>query len=316
MQNRNSNEENPVEKNEQGPENNEEKKSNEIDAVPFHSAQQAQSPNAEPPRKKHFSNNPNNNRKPFNKGRHERGNRSDQGNPGNQRSAPSDANSYQNPQGHSPYSESYVSMGERYQKQRSGYGADYNYGTEGQTEEERENFGNSIHYQGPGVDVRFGTARDEGPQFAPWEGAHGFLLTHHEAKKPRQNNGGGKSNQGRRNDRGRSQQPGQSAQQGQAGSQGQPGNQGASQRNFKKKNRHKKPRGQLHDIVCVECQVETQVPFKPIPGKPVYCKECHKKLLEKSRAEKLQKAEDGQKPATEESSSAAVHTPVVDENLS
>jgi len=208
-------------------------------------------------------------------------------------------------------------MGERYQKQRSGYGSDHSYGTEGQTEEERENFGNSIHYQGPGVDVRFGTARDEGPQFAPWEGAHGYLLTHHEAKKPRQNNGG-KSNQGsRRNDRGRPQQQMQGGQQGQQqGQNGQPGGQGPSQRNFKKKNRHKKPRGQLHDIVCVECKVETQVPFKPIPGKPVYCKECHKKILEKTRADKLQKPSEGANSATEEGLSVATNIPTGDENLS
>lgn len=184
---------------------------------------------------------------------------------------------------------------------------------EDQTEEERENFGNSIHYQGPGVDVRFGTARDEGPQFAPWEGAHGYLLTHHEAKKPRQNNGGKANQGGRRHERGR---PQQQAQGGHQNQQGQPASgQGPSQRNFKKKNRHKKARGQLHDIVCLECKIETQVPFKPIPGKPVYCKDCHKKILEKARAEKAQKPEESSRLVAEELSPAPSMVPPPEDSL-
>jgi CxxC-x17-CxxC domain-containing protein len=32
---------------------------------------------------------------------------------------------------------------------------------------------------------------------------------------------------------------------------------------------------QLVDAVCSSCGKETQVPFKPTPGKPVYCRDCY-----------------------------------------
>ncbi len=31
---------------------------------------------------------------------------------------------------------------------------------------------------------------------------------------------------------------------------------------------------ELHPAVCSDCGVETQVPFKPIDGRPVYCRDC------------------------------------------
>ena len=31
-----------------------------------------------------------------------------------------------------------------------------------------------------------------------------------------------------------------------------------------------------HKAVCSECGKETEVPFKPTPGKPVYCRECYR----------------------------------------
>jgi CxxC-x17-CxxC domain-containing protein len=34
---------------------------------------------------------------------------------------------------------------------------------------------------------------------------------------------------------------------------------------------------QLHPAVCSECGKETQVPFKPTAGKPVYCRDCFQK---------------------------------------
>jgi CxxC-x17-CxxC domain-containing protein len=34
---------------------------------------------------------------------------------------------------------------------------------------------------------------------------------------------------------------------------------------------------QLFSAVCSECGKETQVPFKPTAGKPVYCRECFQK---------------------------------------
>ncbi len=30
----------------------------------------------------------------------------------------------------------------------------------------------------------------------------------------------------------------------------------------------------LYDAVCAECGVETQVPFEPTAGRPVYCRDC------------------------------------------
>lgn len=32
---------------------------------------------------------------------------------------------------------------------------------------------------------------------------------------------------------------------------------------------------QLYSAVCSECGIETQVPFSPTPGKPVYCRNCY-----------------------------------------
>lgn len=32
---------------------------------------------------------------------------------------------------------------------------------------------------------------------------------------------------------------------------------------------------QLFDAVCAKCGEETQVPFKPVSGRPVYCKSCY-----------------------------------------
>ncbi len=32
---------------------------------------------------------------------------------------------------------------------------------------------------------------------------------------------------------------------------------------------------QLFAATCSECGVETQVPFNPTPGKPVYCRDCY-----------------------------------------
>ena len=32
---------------------------------------------------------------------------------------------------------------------------------------------------------------------------------------------------------------------------------------------------EMHKATCAECGKECEVPFKPIEGKPVYCKECY-----------------------------------------
>ncbi len=34
---------------------------------------------------------------------------------------------------------------------------------------------------------------------------------------------------------------------------------------------------EMHKATCSECGNECEVPFKPIEGKPVYCKECYAK---------------------------------------
>ena len=44
-----------------------------------------------------------------------------------------------------------------------------------------------------------------------------------------------------------------------------------------RKARKQKGRKTLHDAVCSKCGVQTKVPFKPIEGKEVYCRECFKR---------------------------------------
>ncbi len=34
---------------------------------------------------------------------------------------------------------------------------------------------------------------------------------------------------------------------------------------------------EMHKVICSDCGAETEVPFKPIEGRPVYCKECYSK---------------------------------------
>ena len=34
---------------------------------------------------------------------------------------------------------------------------------------------------------------------------------------------------------------------------------------------------EMHDAICSDCGIQTQVPFKPTEGKPVYCRECYQK---------------------------------------
>ena len=52
-------------------------------------------------------------------------------------------------------------------------------------------------------------------------------------------------------------------------------NNGKNRNNRNKK--HKNKRRRAYDIVCNACNIETTVPFKPSPGKPVFCQECYKK---------------------------------------
>lgn len=34
---------------------------------------------------------------------------------------------------------------------------------------------------------------------------------------------------------------------------------------------------EMHKAVCSDCRKECEVPFKPIEGRPVYCKDCYRK---------------------------------------
>ena len=34
---------------------------------------------------------------------------------------------------------------------------------------------------------------------------------------------------------------------------------------------------EMFDATCSECGAETKVPFKPIEGRPVYCRDCYAK---------------------------------------
>ncbi|MBI4303259.1 MAG: zinc-ribbon domain containing protein [Chloroflexi bacterium] len=38
------------------------------------------------------------------------------------------------------------------------------------------------------------------------------------------------------------------------------------------------PRRQMFSAVCAECGKETEVPFQPRDGRPVYCSDCYNKI--------------------------------------
>ena len=44
-----------------------------------------------------------------------------------------------------------------------------------------------------------------------------------------------------------------------------------------RQNRRRQNRKKLFDAVCSECGIDTKVPFKPINGKEIYCKDCYSK---------------------------------------
>ena len=45
-----------------------------------------------------------------------------------------------------------------------------------------------------------------------------------------------------------------------------------------RKKRRLNNRKKMYDVVCAKCGIKTKVPFKPILGKDVYCKECFKQI--------------------------------------
>ena len=34
---------------------------------------------------------------------------------------------------------------------------------------------------------------------------------------------------------------------------------------------------EMHKAICSDCGKECEVPFKPVEGRPIYCKECYMK---------------------------------------
>ena len=39
----------------------------------------------------------------------------------------------------------------------------------------------------------------------------------------------------------------------------------------------------MHSAICAQCGMETQVPFEPSEGRPVYCRDCYSKIRATSR---------------------------------
>ncbi len=46
---------------------------------------------------------------------------------------------------------------------------------------------------------------------------------------------------------------------------------------FRRRGPDGKIRPELHDAVCAKCGQRCEVPFKPLPLKPVYCSNCYRK---------------------------------------
>lgn len=40
---------------------------------------------------------------------------------------------------------------------------------------------------------------------------------------------------------------------------------------------------EMHKATCTKCKKECEVPFKPTPGKDVFCKECYATMPKPSR---------------------------------
>lgn len=47
--------------------------------------------------------------------------------------------------------------------------------------------------------------------------------------------------------------------------------------NFRRNNNFNREPREMHKAVCSECKQECEVPFKPTPGKDVFCKDCFAK---------------------------------------
>ena len=47
-----------------------------------------------------------------------------------------------------------------------------------------------------------------------------------------------------------------------------------------RKKRRQNNRNKMYDVVCSKCGANTKVPFKPVMGKEVYCRDCYKVMQE------------------------------------
>ena len=53
----------------------------------------------------------------------------------------------------------------------------------------------------------------------------------------------------------------------------------------KKRRQNNRRNRKMYDAVCSKCGAQTQVPFRPVEGREVYCKECFATINEASTAE-------------------------------
>jgi len=56
----------------------------------------------------------------------------------------------------------------------------------------------------------------------------------------------------------------------------------------------------MHKITCSECGQEAEVPFKPIEGRPVYCKDCFAKKRDSGEMKSFKKEESEEETSDEE----------------
>ena len=50
----------------------------------------------------------------------------------------------------------------------------------------------------------------------------------------------------------------------------------------KARKQQKRSKRKMYDAVCSKCGAPTQVPFRPVEGKEVYCRDCFKSMQEQS----------------------------------
>ena len=56
-------------------------------------------------------------------------------------------------------------------------------------------------------------------------------------------------------------------------------------RSAKRKSRGDGRPREMHTVTCAGCGAETQVPFEPSQGRPVFCRECYAKQKTQPKAE-------------------------------